>query len=355
MQCKKIFLGFALLMLASMSGHAAAELQTVAVKPETIPEIYRLDGVVEAVSRSTISAQTSGQVTDIFFDVEDYVEKGSLLLQIKDTEQQTQLTKAKANLKAADAQLQDATAEYNRISEVYKKKLVAKADFDKASAGLKTAKAQQQAARAALQQAEEQLSYARVTAPYSGIVTERHVEVGETTQPGQPLMSGISLDKLRVVVDVPQSLIDPVRTLGQASVQKPDNTWIAAEQLTIFPIAEPGSNSFKVRLDLPAGTQGLLPGMFVKAAFLAGAREALIVPVSSVVYRSEVIGVYTVDSDGMVSFRHIRLGHTANNKGLIVLSGLDENDHVAVDPIAAGALLKQQRSGKVKPADAAHE
>ncbi|MGD2118821.1 MAG: efflux transporter periplasmic adaptor subunit, partial [Chromatiales bacterium] len=80
-----------------------------------------------------------------------------------------------------------------------------------------------------------------------------------------------------------------------------------------------------------------------------------IVPVSSVVYRSEVIGVYTVDADGMVSFRHIRLGHTANNKGLIVLSGLDENDHVAVDPIAAGALLKQQRSGKVKPADAAHE
>ena len=69
------------------------------------------------------------------------------------------------------------------------------------------------AARAALQSAQEGVAYTEIRAPYAGVVTRRNVEVGETVGPGTPLMSGLSLQYLRVAVEVPQSLVDQVRRL----------------------------------------------------------------------------------------------------------------------------------------------
>ena len=321
----------------------SAELQTTPVTLTSVQHLYHLDGLVEAVHQSTISSQTTGQVEKVFFDVEDFVQQGQEILLINDSEQQASLDKAAANLKQAKAGLQDAQDEHTRIKGVFEKKLVSTAEMDKANAALKKAKANHEAALASLEQARKQLGYTRVTAPYTGIVTQRHIEPGEIAQPGMPLMSGISLDKLRVVVDVPQNLISAVRREGKAIIQTPGNGLIHAEKLTVFPFAEKSSNTFKVRLELPAGVKNLLPGMFVKVSFVAGTKRVLLVPRQAVVYRSEVIGVYTVDAQGHVMFRHIRIGHDVNSDQLIVLSGLKENDQVALDPVSAGAALKLQR------------
>jgi RND family efflux transporter MFP subunit len=285
-------------------------------------------------------------VEEVLFDVEDYVQKGDLIVVLKDAVQQAQVAKAKASLAAARAQLQDALKEFERIKDIYAKKLVAKKDLDKASAALKTARAQKEAAEAALQQAEEQLGYTRITAPYTGIVTERHVQVGEVAQPGAPLMSGISLDKLRVQADVPQSLVPAIRRFDRAEVQQPGNGWFEVEKITIFPFADQTSNTFRVRLDLPEGVGGMFPGMFVKTAFVTGLREALIVPPEVVVYRSEVTGVYVSDDQGRISLRHVRLGHALPDGRMEVLSGLSEGEQVALDPLAAVVRLKEQREGK---------
>ena len=196
-----------------------AELATAAVEQSEVTREYRLDGSVEAVHQSTMSAQTSGQVQEVLVDVEDYVEQGALIIRLKDTEQSAGYAQAEANLQAANAQLQEAQKEFNRIEGVYARKLVSKADMDRAIAALKKARAQQAAATAGLKQASEQLEYTRIRAPFTGIVTERHIEAGETAQPGKPLISGISLDHLRVNVDVPQSLIGKVREHKTARVQ----------------------------------------------------------------------------------------------------------------------------------------
>ncbi len=321
----------------------AAELETSKIELSTVQQLYHLDGLVEAIHQSTLSAQTTGQVEEVFFDVEDYVEKGQLILLINDSEQQSNLAKMQADLKRAKAELQDAQNEHDRTKGVFEKKLVATSVMDKAKAALNKARAGLDSSLAALEQARKQLEYTRVTAPYTGIVTKRHIEAGETAQPGMLLMSGISLDRLRVVVDVPQTLISAVRHEGKALVQKPDLSWVSAEKLTIFPFAEKNSNTFKVRLELPPNLKGLLPGMFVKVSFIAGNKKVLLVPREAVVYRSEVIGVYVVDQQDKVIFRHIRVGHAINADKLIVLSGLNKNERVALDPVAAGALLKLQR------------
>jgi RND family efflux transporter MFP subunit len=297
--------------------------------------------VVEAVNQTTISAQTRGQVQEILFDVDDYVEKGALIIRLKDTEQQAGLIQASAEVKAANARLGEARDEHQRISEVFSKQLVARSALDKAETALQAAQARYDSAVAGLEQAREQYQYTQVRAPYSGIVTHRHVEMGEIANPGQALMTGISLDHLRVNVDVPQSLIPAIRKIGQASVEQPGNGYIPVSKLTIFPFADQASNTFKVRLELPPGTENMFPGMFVKTAFVVGNRQELLIPIKAVVHRSEVTGVYIINPNQRISFRHVRLGHERDGS-IAVLAGLDAGEQVALDPIAAGVLLKQQ-------------
>jgi len=330
--------------LALLAGPVAAtaELATATVEQTELPREYRLDGSVEAVHQSTMSAQTSGQVQEVLVDVEDYVEQGALIIRLKDTEQSAGHAQAQANLQAANAQLQEAQKEFNRIEGVYARKLVSKADMDRATAALKKARAQQASAVAGLKQASEQLEYTRIRAPFTGIVTERHIEAGETAQPGKPLISGISLDHLRVNVDVPQSLIGKVREHKAARVQLPDGAWIVAEKLMVFPYADPSSNTFKVRADLPQGVKGVFPGMSVKVAFTTGSEQLLTVPQEAVVHRSEVTGVYVLDDQGQLSLRHVRLGRRLDGR-VVVLAGLHAGERVALDPVAAGVALKHQR------------
>ena len=326
---------------------AGSQLESVEVTLQSLAREFRLDGVVEAINRATVSAQTGGSIQQMLVDVDDYVEKGEVILQLKDVSQQAQLKKAQAGEKEAISNLAKAEDEFERIKGIYAKKVVSKSQMDDATHALSAAKARLESARASLEEAREQLSYTRVKAPYSGIVIERHVEAGETVQPGTKLMTGVSLDKLRVNVDVPQSLINKIRQFGKAFVYTDaelngEQHQVVVEKITIFPIADHASNTFKVRLDLPAGIKGLFPGMFVKTSLITGEKQVLMVPQESIVYRSEVTAVYVILDDGTINFRHVRLGN-ASNGSQVILSGLSAGENVALDPIKAGIAVMQQR------------
>ena len=338
-----LFAGIA--VLASAPGFSA-ELATAGVARADLPRVYRLDGVAEAINRSTVSAQTSGRVLEVNFDVDDYVRAGDVLVLLEDTRQQAEVRQAEANLKAATVRRIDAEREYERVREVFAKDAVSKADMDRTTAAYQQAVANEQVAQAALAQARQELEYTRIAAPYTGIVTERLIEIGETAQPGQKLMSGLSLDAMRVSVDVPQNLVQAIRTERKAQVRI-DGRWVPAVGLTVFPVADPRSDTFEVRLALPEGVEGVFPGMYLKVGFVVGIEQGLVIPLNAVVTRSEVIGVYVVDEGGDVFFRHVRLGSPAGPDHVSVLSGVDQGEQVATDPVAAAILLKAQRTAQV--------
>lgn len=351
------FMLIASLLLGSHPLPAMAQgddLQTVTVDRQEVVRERLLDGTVEAVSRATMTAQTSGRISEIYYDVDDYVERGEVLLRFVDTEQQANLKQAKAGLLEAQARHREARSEYQRVRDIFAKNLVSKSAMDRAEASLRAAEARLESARAQVAAAEEQLGYTVVEAPYSGIVTERHVEVGEVASPGEPLFSGVSLDKLRVNAHVPQRLINRVREIGKARVLLDGNgKTFASESLTLFPYADPGSNSFRVRVNLPEGVEGLFPGMFVKVAFTVGEEKRLLVPVSAVAHRSEVNAVYVVDEQGMIHMRHVRLGRQVDDE-VIVLAGLEAGEQVALDPIAATIALKEQMAAASQPVAGEH-
>ncbi len=325
----------------------ADELPTAQAVMIDVPRVYHLDGVVEAVNASTVAAQTSGQVKEVLFDVDDLVGVGSVIVAIDDSRQQAVLAAARAGLKQAQVQLADAEKGYQRTLRVYRKKVVPKSTMDKVRAARDQAHAAVDAAHAAVHQAEQQLAYTRVKAPYTGIVTRRLIDVGEVAMPGKPLMSGISLENLRLIVDVPQSLIEAVRHERVGAMRIGDR-WVEAEKVTIFPMADPVTDTFRVRLQLPKGVQGVYPGMYLKAAVSVGQRSVLVVPPQAVVFRFEVVGVYVVDDKGRVSLRHVRVGKPLVDGRYVVLSGLSAGERVVTNPQAAVRVLIEQHREQVR-------
>lgn len=319
----------------SFSAAAAdlASLERGVATEQVVDREQVVDAVIEAINKSTVSSQTSGRITEVLVDVDDYVQKGAVLVRFRDKEQQAALRAAKAN--AAEAQ-----ANYNRVKDLVERKLVPKAQFDSAEAALKGANAR-------VEQAQEQLEHTVVRAPYSGIVMERHVEPGETANPGQPLLTGLSLESLRAIAEIPQMHIDAVRRIAKARVILPTNggTSVEGTKLTISPYADTRSHTFKVRVDLPQGQHGVYPGMFVKAAFVTGEERRLLIPSEAVVHRSEVTAVYVLNKNG-ISFRQIRVGRQLKDGHTEVLAGLDAGEEVALAPIRAGVMLKEIRAGK---------
>ncbi len=198
----------------------AQPVTTAVTERGELQETVHLDGVIEAVQQSTVSAQTSGTVQRLPFDVDDSVAAGDLIVQLEDSEQRSRLRQAEAGLEEAEAALADAGQRFERIEAVHERGLVSRQEFDQARNNLAAARARVQRARASVSEAQEQLSYTRVLAPYGGILTERHVEVGEAVNPpGQPLLSGLSLEQLRVVVDLPpQKYAELARMERQAQV-----------------------------------------------------------------------------------------------------------------------------------------
>lgn len=318
-----------LLLLLGSQSLTAKELQTITVTPVVAPQERTIDGLIEAVHQATVSAQTSGRITKMHFDVDDYVGKGDVLIEFSDKGQRAALNAAKANLKQAES-------EHKRIKDVYAQKLVARAVLDKAEAGYKSA-------RAKFEQAQEALEFTQVRAPYSGIVVKRYVELGENARVGQKLMTGLSLESLRAKVSVPQEMIHGVRQHKQAYLLYKDGQRVAAESMRISPYADPDSHGFAVQVYLPKGDYGVYPGMYAKVVFVLGEEQALKIPAASVVYRSEVTAVYILDDKQGISFRQVRLGKRSIDGQIEVLAGLQAGEQVAVDPVYAGVLLKEKQ------------
>lgn len=312
---------------------AAPSLDSIVVQPERTPLERSLDGTIEAVNQGTVAAQTSGRVDAIFYDVNDFVPAGAVIVRLRATEQRAGLLQAEASLREAMARETEAQTHYKRIADMYDRKMVAKAMLDEATATRDAAVARLAASRAEVQSAREGVAYTEIRAPYAGVVARRHVEVGETVSPGTPIMSGLSLQYLRVTVDVPQSVVEQVRRIRKAAVYV-DGRRIEATKLTVFPEAAAPSNTFRARLQLPENAADLYPGMFVKVAFVVGEADRLLVPRRALVERSEVTAVYVVNANGSVSLRQIRPGHRFDDK-LEVLAGLSAGDRVALDPVVA--------------------
>jgi len=311
---------------------AAAALSTLKIVHESIPTERIEDGTIEAINQATVSAQTSGRITEIFYDVNDFVPAGAVIMRLRGTEQRASMQQAQAALQEAAARNAEAAQQFNRIEGLYKEKVATRQEYEQAMANRDSAAAHLTSAQAATDAAKEGVGYTEVRAPYAGIVTKRMVQVGESVQPGTPLMAGVSLQYLRVNLDLPQSTVEKVRGIKKAAIYVNDKR-IEATSFTLFPEANSETHTFHARANLPANATDLHPGMFVKVGVVTGEAKRILIPTNAVVTRSEVTAVYVVDSNQPI-LRQVRLGQRFNDR-VEVLAGLNDDEQIALDPVTA--------------------
>lgn len=325
------------LMLISVGVQAAEPLAVVPVAYREVAQTYSVEGLVEATRQSTVSAQIGGRVKEVGFDVGDRVSRGQVILRIDERESAQALAGSQAQVLQSQANMQNAKSTYERSRQLFSQKFISQAALDKAQADYKVALAQAAVSEAGAGQATISHGYTAVIAPYSGIVSARMVELGEMVVPGKPLMTGFDPAEMRVVVSVPQYKLTEIGAKPEAMVEIPSlNRWVRAASSTIQPVADARTHSTLVRVYLPANETGLYPGMFVRAHFVIGKAKKLMIPLGSVLRRSEVVAAFVVDEKGAVKLRQIRIGDMAADGLVEVLSGLKEGEVVAKDPVKAG-------------------
>ncbi len=332
MHMKPIPTPIRILTLALLLGAATAQAQApdrIVLQPHDVDLTYPAEAVIEAVKQTTVAAQVQGRVVDVRVDAGQRVKAGELLMRIDERE-------AAQNLAGAQAGLINAEANVKRMRNLFAQKFISQAALDKAEADYK-------AAAAVAGQAGTVASFSNITAPISGIVAQRQIELGDMATPGRPLLTLFEPKGLRAVAEIPQSKLADVRRSARAQVEFPElGQWVQASRVEILPTADPLSHGVRARVYLPDGTAGVIPGVFARVHFVVGKARKLTVPAAAVLRRGEVSAVYVLAQERAPSLRQVRLGEPMAGGELEVLAGLSAGETIALDPVKTGILLKQQ-------------
>jgi RND family efflux transporter MFP subunit len=332
------------LLMGAVTAHSAEQLAVAPVQYREVEQSYSVEGLVEATRQSTVSAQISGRIKEINFDVGSRVNKGQVILRIDEREAAQALAGSNAQVMQAQVTLQNAKATYERSKQLFEQKFISQSALDKAQADYQVARAQAAASEASAGQASLTRGYSDVIAPYGGVVAARLVEVGEMVTPGKPMMVGFDPAEMRVIVSVPQYKLQDIGTHPKVMVELPSlNRWVKAASISVQPLADARTHSTQVRVYLPNDEAGVYPGMFVRAHFVVGKADKLVIPNGAVLHRSEVVAVYVVDEKNAVKLRQVRLGEATADGFVEVLAGLNPGEKVAMDPVKAGMLSVQQK------------
>ena len=316
---------------------AEPAMPSAAIQVREVELAVSAEAVVEAVHQSTVAAQIAGRIVDLRFDVGDYVKKGEVIVRIDERAAAQAAAASTAQVSEAQAALTNARAHYERSKQLLSQKFISAAALDKAEADFKQAQARLTATLAGAGQAATERSFATIVAPYSGVVSARHAELGEMATPGRPLMTGFDPSTLRVVANVPQQQVAAIQAAGRARIEVPSiGKWLDATGVTVIPSADPRTHTTRIRLDLPEDVRGIYPGVFARAHFVVGKEPRLLVPRGALVRRSEVTAVYVLDEQGTPLLRQVRLGTAGDETSVEVLAGLKPGERVALEPVKAG-------------------
>jgi RND family efflux transporter MFP subunit len=304
-----------------------------------------LDAVVEAVRQATLSAQVPGAIVSLNVKAGDRVRVGQELLRIDASAAQQNVAGSTAQLEAAQANMRVAGKELERQKQLFQKQYISQGALDRAQAQFDAAQAQVNAQQAQTRAAQTQTGFFSVRAPFSGVVSDVPVTLGDMAMPGRPLLTLHDPSALRVSAAVPQSMIEGVRQqIKTVRYEIAGHTSVSAAHVQLLPSVDPVTHTAQLRMALPAGVEGLAPGMFARVwvpvtPLAPNAKDARVfLPLTAIVRRAEMTGVYVMDAQGQPRLRQVRLGRTTGQT-VEVLSGVSAGEQVVTEPAGLGKKL----------------
>lgn len=324
-----------------------------------------IGGTVIPYKEVTLAAQLPGRIKFLAGIEGDAFKEGDPLVALDETELAAKRRAAMAQLSSAEANLRNAGVQYSRelwspradtapggmgmpnlFDQMFTKPMesfVGQREYgaerysDMYSSGVRIQEAQNSLVRlqAEIQQIDSKLRDTKSIAPFAGVIMKKFIEVGDTVQPGQPLLKYADVEYLQVEVDVPARLRPGLQEgmMLQAQLDV-DNRIVPVRVAQIFPMADAQRHTVKVKFDLPQGMSA--PGMYSKVLvpdFTAPARTNPVIPSSSIRYNGSLPGVYVKSAeDGKNHLRLIRVGEQLPGGYTAVLSGLQPGEQVLRDP-----------------------
>lgn len=337
-----------------------AGVQVVTVHAQTVPDEVQAPGSVQSAVTAQIAAQTMGTVQAVLVREGDAVRRGQLLVQIDDRELAARSNAAQSAVReaaaageeaaralaAAQAHADVAKKTYDRFTFLREQKSVSPQEFDEvearyraAAAALEQARARQQQVQAMAERAQSEAraagalaAYTRVTSPLDGVVVRRYVEPGAMALPGVPLLVLEETSRYRLQVTVDAAAGATLRRGSKARVELdalPERSFEGAVA-ELEAGADPASHTLAVKVDLPRDP-AIRSGLFGRAWFARGQRNALLVPRAHLVERGQLTGVYVVDAQGIARLRIVTRGRAFGDV-VEILSGLGDGERIVAHP-----------------------
>jgi RND family efflux transporter MFP subunit len=315
---------------------------TVAViRPTTEPgdESLVLPGTLQAYVESPIYARTNGYLKKWYFDIGSRVSKGALLAEIDAPELDQQLSQAKADLGTAQANENLSQITATRYTELIKTDGVSRQEVDNATGDLAAKRATVLSSEANVRRLEELESFKRIFAPFSGVITRRNVDIGTLVNAGnggsaQQLFYLAQTDPMRVFVNVPEAYSSHIRPglgayleLAQYPGQKFEGKVVRTAEAI-----DPAARTLLTEVDVPNKTGQLLPGGYAQVVLqVKTPGERVLVPVNSLLFRSEGLRAVVVGSDERARLQPLIIGRDFGTT-LEVLSGLKPDQWIVLNP-----------------------
>ena len=316
---------FFLIVLSSCkSEHPAAQapetvLPTIAVKTIRAEESsparqVEIMGTVQAAESASIAAKISGNITDIPVSPGSRVKEGDLLVSISAGE-------ISAKLLQAQAQLEQATRNFTREQGLLKKN-AATVEM------VKTLEETKKIAEAAYKEARTMLGYATITAPFDGIVTKKHVNIGDLATPGSPLLQLESESQLQVITNIPESLILEISIGDQLPIYIPAaDVTVTGIVEEVTPTADPRSRTAPVKLQIPSH-DNIRSGQFARVSLPGTRGSAILVPETALHIFGQMERVFVVE-DQTARMRLVKSGLKHGDRTEI-LSGIEPGELIVV-------------------------
>ncbi len=302
---------------------------TFIITPKEIPFFEPVAASIAAKQATIISSRVLARIEHIDVRASDMVKKGDLLIQLEQSDLQSQMLQAQENVNAMQARYKEAKQNLERSIKLFKEKLISEFELDKNRAAYHTLQAELTAAKQALSQTKTTLSYAQLIAPISGRIVDRFAEPGDTAQPGVKLLSLYNPLSLRVEAQVREQLALTLINGQTIEIELPNmNRIITGKIEEIVPAANTASRSFLVKVHIDYH-ESLLPGMYARMLIPSGKKSTLVIPTNSVAHVGQLDFVW-LKSDGEAQRRFVRLGK--EKLGMVtVISGLNSGDEILID------------------------
>jgi RND family efflux transporter MFP subunit len=292
-----------------------------------------------AMQETTIYARTNGYLKRWQVDIGDQVKAGQILAEIEAPEVDRELDQAHASRAQVKAHLELARVTAERYGALLKEEAVSPQEVDEKYGLHEVRKADYAAAEANLRRLEQMKSFQRVTAPFSGTIVARNVDVGSLIQAGSASSSGwlfklAQTETIRVHAAVPQSsmrMIKPGMTVDLVVPELGERVF-PAKVMRSAGAFDSATRTMVVEMHVPNRGGPLLPGMYAQAKInLVNSEPNLQIPINALMVGGEGTRVAVVDTSGIIHIKPVKVGRDFG-KEVEILAGLTDNERVINNP-----------------------